>query len=105
MDLIVGLTTFFTLGSGVLTYVIARRDVRRRAAVAVAVTTALLVGLGFLFTVYLAVVAYLGAVVVWLVARRVLPSRRMALLAGAGALGVALTGAVVVMGYALSNMN
>ena len=105
MDLIVVLTSVFTLGAGILTYVLARRDVRPGLAVAIAVAAGLGVGIGFLLTVYLAVAAYLGAVVVWLVARRVLPRPGAALLVGAGAFGVALAGSVVVMGYALSGMN
>lgn len=105
MDLIVVLTSVFTLGAGVTTFLLARRDVRPAYAAALAVAAGLGVGIGFLFTVYLAVAAYLGAVVVWLLARRVLPRPGPALLVGAGAFGVGLAGSVVVMGYALSGMN
>ncbi|WP_305789222.1 hypothetical protein [Symbioplanes lichenis] len=104
MDLIVTLTTVFTLLAGVSSYVIARRDLRAGAALAVAVVAALGTGLGFLFTVYLAVVAYVGAVGVWLVARRFLRKPGPALLVAAGVFGVGLVGSVTVMSIALSNM-
>jgi hypothetical protein len=105
MDLIVVLTSVFTLGAGLSTYFIARRDLRPVLAAAVAVAAGLGVGIGFLLTVYLAVAAYVGAVVIWLLARRFLPRPGVALLVGAGAFGMGLAGSVIVMGYALSGMN
>lgn len=105
MDLILVLTSVFMLAAGVTTYLVARRDMRQVPAAATAVAAALAVGVGFLFTLYLAVAAYIGAVVVWLLARRFLSSPVLALAAGAGAFGVGLIGSVIVMGFALSGMN
>ncbi|WP_306216251.1 hypothetical protein [Actinoplanes sp. RD1] len=104
MDLIVTLTAVFTLAAGVVSYLVARRDLRPGPAGAVAVVAGLCTGLGFLFTVYLAVVAYVGSVVVWLVARRFLRKPGSALVVAAGVFAVGLAGSVTVMSVALSNM-
>ncbi|MFI5933675.1 hypothetical protein [Actinoplanes sp. NPDC051494] len=104
MDLIVALTAGFTLFAGVTTFLLARRDLRTGPAVTVAVVAGLLTGLGFMSTVYLAVAAYLGAVVLWQLARHFRIGGRRALLVGTGAFAVALAGAVTVMSVALSTM-
>lgn len=104
MDLLVALTAAFALAAGLTTFLLARRDMRPAPAAGTAAVAALATGAGFMFTVYLAVLAFLGAVVVWQAARRLVVSRRAALLTGAAAFGVALAGSVTVMSYALSAM-
>ena len=91
--------------AGVLTYVVLRRDLARRShVVGAAVGCGVVVGLVSAFVVYLAVLAYLGTVVVYLVARRVFRERRTALAVGAVTLPTALAAAVWVMVRALATM-
>jgi hypothetical protein len=104
MDLLATLTVAFALVAGLTTFLLARRDMRPAPAAGVAVFAALGTGAGFLFTVYLALFAFLGSVVVWQTARHFLVSHRAALLAGTAAYGIALVGSMTVMSYALSNM-
>ena len=103
MDLIITLDVVFAVLAGASGYLLTRRDLSRRSAVLVGVGCAVMVGLSFLFVVYLAVFAFIAAAVAYLVLGRRL-SAKQSLAASATAFTGMLAASVVVMSFALSSM-
>jgi hypothetical protein len=89
--------------AGAVAAVVTRRDLRGGGRAAVSLTCALLVGASSLFIPYLPVFAFLGAVVAYLILRRLF-SARLALTASGGLLLGGCSFSVLLMMAALSNM-
>jgi hypothetical protein len=104
VELIYLLSPIFAVGAASTTYFVMRGDLGARRAAVAATVAAVVVGLGWFFVVYLAPAAYLIAAVAYVVARRIMPSVKAAVLAAAAVFAVVMAASVAAFVMALQTM-
>jgi hypothetical protein len=80
VELVVTLVLAAAAFAGLVTFLVLRGDLGTGRAVAASAGAGLAVGVAFLFILYLAIVAFLVAIVAYLVVRRLLSNPRFALM-------------------------
>jgi hypothetical protein len=104
MDIVIVPALLLAAGAALTTYLVLRRDLTARRAGVAAAVTAVVAGLGWVFTLYLAVAAYVVALGVYLLARRFLPSVKASVLTAAAALAAVTLASVAAFAVALQMM-
>ncbi|WP_143162725.1 hypothetical protein [Couchioplanes caeruleus] len=103
MDILIAIAAVLALVCGLVTFLVVRADFGRNRATAIGAGIGLVVGLSFFGILYLAVGAFLAAVVAYLVMRR-LVSVRAAVVTGAAALVAGALASAALLSAALTTM-